>query len=194
MFISTITGIEITLFYVVYFIKQAVMRKQGIQTNRLGKGKKEKQTTIIEKRLLVATYMTAIVQYVSLFRLKWFVLFDLPFWLRWCGVVLTGIGVFFFVSAIWIMKDSWRAGVDLDKKTTIVTSGIYRFSRNPAFVGFDFLYIGTFFAVPNLIMLLFMFFAVYCIHQQIKEEEKYLPTLFGEDYKNYQKRTARYLF
>lgn len=40
------------------------------------------------------------------------------------------------------MKDSWRAGIAENDKTEIVTSGIYQISRNPAFLGFDCVYIG----------------------------------------------------
>ncbi len=36
----------------------------------------------------------------------------------------------------------WRAGVSEKEKTELVTAGIYRWSRNPAFLGFDLLYIG----------------------------------------------------
>ena len=40
------------------------------------------------------------------------------------------------------MKDSWQAGIPDKDKTELVTTGIYRFSRNPAFLGFDLMYVG----------------------------------------------------
>lgn len=40
------------------------------------------------------------------------------------------------------MRDSWRAGISETDKTELVTEGIYQISRNPAFLGFDLLYIG----------------------------------------------------
>ncbi len=46
------------------------------------------------------------------------------------------------------MRDSWRAGFSYDQRTGLVMTGIYRLSRNPAFLGFDLLYIGCA-AVPS---------------------------------------------
>ena len=40
------------------------------------------------------------------------------------------------------MKDSWRAGVSYEEKTDLITSGIYQISCNPAFLGFDLVYVG----------------------------------------------------
>lgn len=40
------------------------------------------------------------------------------------------------------MRDSWSAGISETDKTELVTEGIYQFSRNPAFLEFNLLYIG----------------------------------------------------
>ena len=45
------------------------------------------------------------------------------------------------VISVLTMKDSWRAGVSETDKTELVTDGIYQISRNPAFGGFDLVYI-----------------------------------------------------
>ena len=47
-----------------------------------------------------------------------------------------------FVTSVVTMRDSWRAGVSKTDKTELVTDGIYQISRNPAFLGFDLVYIG----------------------------------------------------
>ena len=47
-----------------------------------------------------------------------------------------------FVISVWTMKDSWRAGVSKTDQTELVTDGIYQISRNPAFLGFDLVYVG----------------------------------------------------
>ena len=47
-----------------------------------------------------------------------------------------------FVISVWTMKDSWRAGVSKTYQTELVTDGIYQISRNPAFLGFDLVYVG----------------------------------------------------
>ena len=132
----------ITCFYIAYFTKQIFLRKKGIHTNRLAKGRKPPKTAAIETALLAATYGIAAIQYASVFFSRFMLSLSFPVSVRWIGIALTGGGVIFFVLAITSMRDSWRAGVDETQKTSIVTRGIYKVSRNPAFVGFDLLYDG----------------------------------------------------
>lgn len=77
------------------------------------------------------------------------------------------------------MRDSWRAGVSKTDKTELVTNGIYQISRNPAFLGFDLLYIGTLLMFFNWILCFLTVFAVIMYHLQIVnvEEDFYLPHL-----------------
>lgn len=81
----------------------------------------------------------------------------------------------------------------LSQPESIVTKGIYRYSRNPGFVGFDFLYIGIAVALPNMLIVGAAVFAVALLHLQVLEEEKYLPNVFGNEYEQYKKQTPRYL-
>ena len=53
------------------------------------------------------------------------------------------------------MKDSWRAGIPESDKTDLVTTGIFRISRNPAFLAFDLVYWGVLLMFFNWILLLF---------------------------------------
>ena len=91
------------------------------------------------------------------------------------------------------MKDSWRAGIPEKDKTRLVTNGIYRYSRNPAFCGFDLMYIGVLFLFFNPVSLVFSSFAVVMLHLQILQEEKYMLKTFGDEYAGYKKTVFRYL-
>lgn len=73
-----------------------------------------------------------------------------------------------------------------------MTSGIYRVSRNPAFLGFDLMYIGLLVAFFNPVHLVFVIFAVVMFHLQILQEEKFLTGYFGTKYAEYRKCTRRY--
>lgn len=182
----------LTGFYAAYFLKQILLRKKGIKTNRLAKGSKPKRTAIIEGFLLVATYGIAVIQYASVFFESYMLPFHFAVPVRIIGLAIAACGVLFFVSAIMVMHDSWRAGVDESQKTEIVTSGIYKWSRNPAFVGFDLLYIGTALVFPNVVMIGASIMALVLFHLQILEEEKFLPSAFGDEYLSYKKSTPRY--
>lgn len=43
------------------------------------------------------------------------------------------LGDMIFLVSVLCMKDSWRAGIPDKDRTKLVTTGIYRYSRNPAF-------------------------------------------------------------
>ncbi|MDR1772818.1 MAG: isoprenylcysteine carboxylmethyltransferase family protein [Hungatella sp.] len=183
----------ITIFYIVYFIKQILLRKKGIRTNRLAKGLKPQKTAAVETALLSATYSIAAIQYASIFFSHYMLSPTFPTGVRWLGTAFTLGGVIFFVLAITSMRDSWRAGVDETQKTSIVTRGIYKVSRNPAFVGFDMLYIGSAISLSGVIMIAAALIGILLLHFQILEEEKYLPRAFGDEYLRYKNSTPRYL-
>jgi protein-S-isoprenylcysteine O-methyltransferase Ste14 len=185
--------ILITTFYIAYFAKQILLRKKGIVTNRLAKGSKPKKTAIIETGLLLITYGMAVFQYAGFFLERYLLPLKLPTSLRWLGIVLAGLGVLFFILAITTMRDSWRAGIDESQKTSMVTRGVYSLSRNPAFVGFDLLYIGSALAMPGVVIAVMAAAGVLFMHLQILEEEAYLPRIFGDEYVEYKKKTPRYL-
>ena len=188
-----ITGL-ISLFYLIYFSKQRQLKNIEIETNRLAKGIKPTQTRRNEKKLLFLTYTTAAIQYLCLFDFGFLFSFPTNFFIKFFGCVLTILGIAFFTFAVLTMKNNWRAGVDETQKITLTTTGIYKFSRNPAFVGFDLFYLGILLAEPNLLLLLFSFLTILYLHLQIREEESYLRKTFGSSYLCYMKKTPRYLF
>lgn len=192
--IQVVTFAISACFYGAYFYKQIRLKKHGVHTNRLAKGSKPKRTAVIEGCLLAATYGTAAAQGVSVLFYERLLSLALPMPVRISGLALAFAGVVVFILAITEMRGNWRAGVDQSQSTQIVTSGIYKISRNPAFVGFDLLYIGTALALPSLILIGFSVACVILLHLQIIEEEAYLPIVFGEEYLRYKKDTPRYLF
>lgn len=171
--------VVIAAFYIAYFTKMTLQRKKGVTTDQIGKGNKPKKTLVVEILMKIATYSMVAAELVS-------VLFDFRMWrVRYAWI---GIGV----AAMVTMKDSWRAGIPEKDKTQLVTTGIYRVSRNPAFLGFDITYIGVLIAFFNYLHLLFVLFAVVMLHLQILQEEKFLTATFGERYTAYKQRTGRY--
>ena len=75
----------------------------------------------------------------------------------------------------------------------MVTWGIYRISRNPAFLGFDLIYLGCAMAFPNLANIAIACCAITLFHCQILGEEKHCSQSFGEEYDTYKSTTRRYL-
>ena len=176
-------------FYAIYIGKMVLQRRKGIQTDQIARGKKTKVLFGTELVMKFATYSIVIVEIVSIYlNTTTSCLF-----LEFAGAILGIVGVVVFGIAVYTMHDSWRAGIPEKDKTELVTTGIFRISRNPAFLAFDFVYLGILFMFFNWILLLFTIWAIIMLHLQIKQEEKFLLATFGEDYSKYKKQTRRYL-
>lgn len=190
---NNIIGLIIILaFYGSYFGKVFMQGKRGIKTDRMGKGSKPKKTFVVETILKSITVLTAGIQFISIVFIKNFPILIQNNLIRYIGLVIALLGVVVFITAMVTMRDSWRAGVDDTQKTKIINTGIYKYSRNPAFVGFDLLYIGIAIAFSNIFNLIFACSSILLLHFQILEEEKFLPTVFGKEYLDYKKKTRRY--
>lgn len=178
----------LAVFYAIYFGKMIIQKKKGITTHQIGK-RKEKKLHTVETLMSVATFSVVIIQLLSIF-FDWNIM---PSGARFMGFCIAGIGDIFFLISVTYMKDSWRAGIPEKDKTKLVTDGIYKFSRNPAFVGFDFMYIGILLMFFNIGTLLFSLFSIVMLHLQILQEEKYMAKTFGEEYLEYKKKVFRYI-
>ncbi|MCI5591692.1 MAG: isoprenylcysteine carboxylmethyltransferase family protein [Ruminococcus sp.] len=178
----------LAVFYAIYFGKMIIQKKKGITTHQIGK-RKEKKLHTVETLMSVATFSVVIIQLLSIF-FDWNIM---PSGARFTGFCIAGIGDIFFLISVTYMKDSWRAGIPEKDKTKLVTDGIYKFSRNPAFVGFDFMYIGILLMFFNIGTLLFSHFSIMMLHMQILQEEKYMAKTFGEEYLEYKKKVFRYI-
>lgn len=176
-------------FYFAYFAKMHLQRKKSIQTDQIGKGKKPKKVIFIERMMKFATYTIVPVEVIS-------IMGGYQLWnntLCWIGLMVASLGMAVFLISMITMRDSWRAGIPEKDKTELVTVGIYRFSRNPAFLGFDMMYIGLLLCYFNWVHLLFVACAVIMLHLQILQEEEYLLNAFGSAYQEYKNNTSRYL-
>ena len=178
----------LALFYSIYFVKQWSQKRRGIQTMQIG-CRKEAQAHTVETLMSVATVGIVPAQLMSV-GFGWS---HLPAGARFTGFCVGMIGNLIFLISILCMKDSWRAGIPDGDKTALVTGGIYRYSRNPAFLGFYLQYIGVMLMYCNLLTAGFTVFAITMLHLQILQEERYLTAAFGEEYLDYRRRVFRYL-
>lgn len=180
--------IVLAVFYTIYFAKMISQKRHGIQTHQIGRVK-EKSVHRVEVLMSIATLAAPVIQIMSII-LGWN---HMPVNARFTGFCIGMLGDMIFLISVLCMKDSWRAGIPDKDKTKLVTAGIYRYSRNPAFLGFDFMYIGLLLMYFNLSMLAVSSFAIIMLHMQILQEEHFLVDTFGEEYMEYKKHVFRYL-
>ena len=136
-----------------------------------------------------ATYLVLVIEVCSI--LMDTHVFPVP--VRIAGALTGMAGTAVFMISVLTMQDSWRAGVPASGQTEFVTTGIYRLSRNPAFAGFDLLYLGIAVMFFNWVLLAASLFAVVMLHLQIVHvEEAFLSQAFGADYLEYRRQVGRY--
>ncbi|MBT8145188.1 MAG: isoprenylcysteine carboxylmethyltransferase family protein [Gammaproteobacteria bacterium] len=123
----------------------------------------------------------------------------IPFTLPGAALVAVAVAALGIVIAVLGVVQFRSAGTTVDprvpeRSSTLVVGGIYRFSRNPMYVGMLLvlcawaLYLGS---IAALVMLPLF---VICITQlQIKPEERHMQAKFGNTYQQYKSRVRRWI-
>ncbi|MFM9021730.1 MAG: methyltransferase family protein [Sediminibacterium sp.] len=109
------------------------------------------------------------------------------------GLVILGVAMVWTIIAQGNMKDSWRVGIDSERKTELITEGLFRYSRNPIFLGMLLVLAGLFLVTPNAATLIFWVVGYILIQVQIRLEEEYLRRQHGETYATFCRKVSRRL-
>ncbi len=81
-----------------------------------------------------------------------------------------------------------------ERASSVVTSGIYRYTRNPMYVGVAFVLLGCFLAFGAFSAAIGLpAFVAYINRYQIAPEERILEAKFGSAYVSYKERVRRWL-
>lgn len=121
--------------------------------------------------------------------------FALPDAVVWAGIVLQVLGTIWLMLAQAQMGTSWRIGVPEDKQDSqqVVTTGLYRYSRNPIYVGVIVFVLGLTLALPSFITGVSLLINVVFIRNLVQREEVFMAKSFGPDYQAYCLRVRRWL-
>lgn len=101
-------------------------------------------------------------------------------------------GLFFTVLSMINLGDATRLGLP-EEKTEFKSKGLYRISRNPMYLGFNFLTIASMLYTLNIIIIIMGLYSMVIYHLIILGEEKFLEGRFGEEYLEYKNKVRRYL-
>jgi protein-S-isoprenylcysteine O-methyltransferase Ste14 len=123
----------------------------------------------------------------------------------WVGATLTSIFVPFQVGTpwLWIGLALFFIGLVILILATLsvlstpahkpFTFGVYRFSRHPMYLSMIFVYLSVSIAAASWLFLLITVITFYLQRDQAIKEEAYCCVKFGNAYREYMRRTARWI-
>ncbi|MEG3179666.1 methyltransferase family protein [Sphingomonas sp. LT1P40] len=120
---------------------------------------------------------------------------DMPASLRWTAVALFALAGAAFIAAA--VRNFGKAGTPpppWQPTTALVVTGIYRFTRNPMYLGMTLLYIALGIAANAPVVFWLLIPLIMTIHYGvIVREERYMAAKFGTPYIDYAHRVPRWL-
>jgi protein-S-isoprenylcysteine O-methyltransferase Ste14 len=121
--------------------------------------------------------------------------YDIGYKLEICSVVaIVGLLIDILALSAFMKAKTTINPLKPETATLLVNTGIYKFSRNPMYVG-NFIFLlawGIWLGVPANIALLSVY-ELYMTRFQIQPEEKALENIFNGDYQHYKEQVRRWV-
>ncbi len=110
------------------------------------------------------------------------------------GLAVVGAGVGLAVAALGLFKRTGQEPEPWKPSPSILSDGIYRYSRNPMYVALGVVQVGIGLGLGNLWVVALTALsqmAVYLV--AVRPEEAYLERKFGDEYRHYKARVRRWI-
>jgi protein-S-isoprenylcysteine O-methyltransferase Ste14 len=157
------------------------------------KRRKEGIASTIAGMLSMVGFVTIIAQVANPAWMNWS---DLPFpaWLRWTGVAIALLGFGLLQWSQNTLGRNWSDTPRMIKEQSLITSGPYRHIRHPIYTAFFLILSSTFLISANwMIGAAWIGMSVIEIASRIQFEESLMIEYFGDQYREYMKKTGRLL-
>ena len=106
------------------------------------------------------------------------------------------LGPFILISAVRSFKAEQTTinPININNASSLVISGVFKYSRNPMYLGMGFILLALSFRF-NLVggILFTSIFIMYITKFQIIPEEAAMKSIFGEDFNKYKNKTRRWI-
>jgi protein-S-isoprenylcysteine O-methyltransferase Ste14 len=91
------------------------------------------------------------------------------------------------------MGRAWRIGIDHTSTPILAREGLFRWSRNPIFLGLRLNLLGLFLILPNAATLAIWLVGEALMQVQVRLEEEHLARTFGDTYAHYRRTVRRWV-
>lgn len=186
---GTCAALTIVLMLGMVLTRAAILRRNGIRALKFG--------ALDKKDFLIPPFALFYFYLVFAAALGWPTVSDQMFFhsgtIAWVGVTSCAAGLLLLAWSLLSFGRSFRVGIDVDHPGALVTTGVFAFSRNPIYVGFAAILLGQLLVFPNWILLVYLGAGVWLFHRQVRLEEDFLRSHYGEEYLAYCAHVRRYL-
>ena len=108
------------------------------------------------------------------------------------GIGLMLLGIVIRVSAVLTLKKAFTLNVQVTSRQKLITLGLYRKIRHPAYTGSILSLVGVALALRNLLSVIIVFCCcIICYQIRITVEETVLENRFGDKYTSYKHNTYK---
>jgi protein-S-isoprenylcysteine O-methyltransferase Ste14 len=113
--------------------------------------------------------------------------------LRMAGASIMLAGIALLAIAQLHLGPAWRIGIEEGARPGLVTAGLYRYSRNPIYLGLLGTIAGYAMLLPTLLSLVLLAATFVGVRLQTAAEEEYLTRTYGDSYRDYARGVGRFL-
>lgn len=130
-----------------------VQAKLGVKA--YGFGRHPQIQRVAERHWRLAVPATIAIAFIAWLRPEWEIALGRPLWadyaaLKWLAAIILAGSILVIAIAQFQMGASWRVGVPVEGPGALVAHGLFRWSRNPIFVGMIGVLGGVFLWSPHI--------------------------------------------
>jgi protein-S-isoprenylcysteine O-methyltransferase Ste14 len=119
-------------------------------------------------------------------------LVEVPAFIQWISLIFWVWGFMLLLSGRLGLSNSFRLGTPKEG-TRLIVGGLYRFSRNPMYLGVYATVIASGLYTLNPLVIMLAAFVVAIHHKIVLAEEGYMLKVFGQEYLDCCRRVRRYI-
>jgi protein-S-isoprenylcysteine O-methyltransferase Ste14 len=191
---------EELLFRIIFSSLWVIFLANLLWVNRSASWFSDRQTTTHATRLRVVAigfawlYLAGVMLYAFFTSSIIFLFIPFPDWFRFVmgGVAIAGL--LFLTWALRALGKNWAPSLSgVRKNTLLVTAGPYQIVRHPIYFGAFIFLAALAFVASNWTILVPTVALLVLLYAQLGDEETLLINRFGEEYREYMKRTPRFM-
>jgi protein-S-isoprenylcysteine O-methyltransferase Ste14 len=188
LFRVVFSSLWVLFLAVVAWVAYSTKWSSGRQTSPLG-GRLR-----IVALAFAGVYFAGAVLYALLPGWIMFLSIPLPGWPRLVMVGVAVLGMAFLLWALRTLGKNWAPSLSgVRKDTSLVTDGPYGIVRHPIYLGAFIFLVAVAVVAANLLIVLPTLALLILLYAQLPDEESMLIDRFGDAYRNYMKRTPRFI-